>query len=461
MAQVLAQKGQAMQQPTLLLSVSDSELETKLIETPSIRRFNIQRLNRSESWIHALEETFYPVAIIQADNFSEDQLEKLLKSGLLTKVDIIFVSSGEPNEFIDQAMHRGVTYHLRSPINFAFLGELLDEIFTEISHEQEVSEEVVSSDLDQFGLLVGSSKVMRRLYRVIRKACESDVNVFIIGESGSGKELVANTIHLASTSSNKPFVALNCGALSPELIESELFGHVKGAFTGANKDRAGVFEQAEGGTLFLDEVTEMPMDQQVKLLRVLETGEYRAVGSDKTQQANVRVISATNREPATAIQEEVFREDLYFRLAHYPVRVPPLRDREKDIVGLAKHFLAYRNTEEQLAKNITTETLKKIEEYQWPGNVRELKHAIERAYILADEVIGPEHLILEDSMNSTSSLEDSSTETLPHGIPLEEVEKGVILKTLDHNDGNKSETADQLGISVKTLYNKLDKYENS
>ena len=237
-----------------------------------------------------------------------------------------------------------------------------------------------------------------------------------------------------------------------ELVESELFGHIKGAFTGANSNRAGVFEQAEGGTLFLDELTEMPMEHQVKLLRVLETGEYKPVGSEDSRIADVRIVAATNRDPLQAIEEGIFREDLYFRVAHFPITVPPLRDRNDDIDGLAIHFLAHRNAEESSAKEITKEALERIKEYHWPGNVRELLHTIERAYILADDVVGIEHLILEGS--------SAGLETDIGNDSLEDIEKKVILQTLSELDGNKSETAEKLGISVKTLYNKLKKYDD-
>ncbi len=446
-----------MVQPNLLITMDDNSLQGQLLESVVVSSFDLTTVSDADCWVDCLSQENSHVAIVQADNFSQDRCDKLIASQLLSRKDVIFVSEGEPNPFIDKAMQHGASYHLRTPLNMEFVNELLQEIYQEIVSENDSTEQVVASELDQFGMLVGSSRVMRKLYRVIRKAADSPANVLIIGESGTGKELVANTVHLIGSQCDTPFVAVNCGALSPELIESELFGHVKGAFTGADKERAGVFSQAEGGTLFLDEITEMPMDQQVKLLRVLETGEYRPVGSEKTKQANVRIISATNREPIEAIQEELFREDLYFRLAHYPIRVPPLRNREKDIVGLAKHFLAYRNAEEQMAKEISSEALQKIEQYEWPGNVRELKHAIERAYILAGDSLSEEHLILG---YGNESREESSL-SVPTGVPLEEVEKEAIINTLAENEGNKSVTADQLGISVKTLYNKLDKYEDS
>ncbi|MBY0419585.1 MAG: sigma-54 dependent transcriptional regulator, partial [Pararheinheimera sp.] len=316
-----------------------------------------------------------------------------------------------------------------------------------------VKRKVQSSDLDQFGLLVGSSAAMCKLYKTVRKVAVTEASVFIVGESGAGKELVANTLHLASHRSDKAFIAINCGALSSELIDSELFGHVKGSFTGALRDHQGVFAQAEQGTLFLDEVTEMPLEQQVKLLRVLESGEYRPVGSNKVCMANVRVIAATNRDPQQAVADGIFREDLYFRLSQFPVKVPPLREREGDIAGLAQHFLAYCNAREKQQKQWSDTALSVIKQYSWPGNVRELKHAVERAFILADKLIEPEHLLLEVA-TPTAVVAD-----IPADMPLDELEKAAIFAALERNGGNKTDTAQQLGISVKTLYNKLEKYQ--
>ncbi len=449
-----------MSKPSLLLAIHDEKLQEELLSFSCVSQFEI-KLAEPSHWIDVNQQCRADIAMVQVDGFSMDDYQQLIASKVLSDIDVIFISNGEPNEAIDKAMLRGVSYHLRLPLDADVLHEMLDELYQEVDQIKSSSHQAVTSDLDQFGLLVGSSKAMRRLYRVIRKAADSNTNVFVVGESGAGKELVANTIHLASDRAEAPFVAINCGALSPELIESELFGHIKGAFTGANKDRTGVFEQAEGGTLFLDEVTEMPLEHQVKLLRVLESNEYRPVGSDKIKYANVRVIAATNREASEAIKNELFREDLYFRLAHFPIRVPPLRERNEDIVGLAKHFLAYRNAEEESNKGISEEALNRIREYEWPGNVRELKHAIERAFILAESVIDCEHLVLQQDFLEASAVEQASHATVPAGIPLEEIERKAIEKTLQENDGNKSETAEQLGISVKTLYNKLDKYDKS
>ena len=249
---------------------------------------------------------------------------------------------------------------------------------------------------------------------------------------------------------------INCGAISPDLVDSELFGHIKGAFTGADKSHQGVFKQAEGGTLFLDEITEMPIKQQVKLLRVLETGEYRRVGGQSVHLANTRIIAATNRDPKTAINQQELREDLYFRLAHFPITVPPLRERGTDIVGLAKHFIAHQNANETKNKTIVEAALNKIAIHDWPGNVRELKHTIERAFIVSDNVIKEEHIISNTPQLDTGSALEKS---VPVGVTLIDIEKTAIVNTLGNNEGNKTKTAQELGISVKTLYNKLNKYE--
>lgn len=440
--------------PSILIAVTDPELEKQLLTSSAIRQFKIVQVSGVKSWIKHLTEEPVDVVIAQVDVFTDEDLRQLTAydNEILLGTDVLFVSSGEPNPSIEKAMLRGVAYHLRFPINVQYIKEIVTDLYEELAEDIDNSEAVTESDIDQFGLVVGSSPRMKRLYRVIRKAARSEASIFIIGESGSGKELVANTIHMISDRCDEPFISINCGAISPELIESELFGHIKGAFTGATNDRIGVFEQSDGGTLFLDEVTEMPIDHQVKLLRVLETGEYRKVGSSKTQTTDARIISATNREPGDAIVEATFREDLYYRLAQFPVRVPSLRDREGDIVGLAKHFLAYRNAEEKSAKEISADAIDKIKHHDWPGNVRELMHTIERAFILADDTITVDHLIIESMQNSTD------VTAIPTNVPLDEIEKIAILSTLEANAGNKTETAEHLGISVKTLYNKIEKY---
>lgn len=440
-----------MDEPTLFLHVEDSDIRGKLQIMSSTERFRLIESNQQD-WISQLDQLRCNVAVIEADQFDVDALNKLSDSQLVDSVNFIFVSQGEPNPHLDRVMQLSASYHYRKPLRFELLEETLRDILQQLTDSCEHYVTTLQSDLNQFGLLLGSSPVMRKLYRTIRKVAPTEANVLVCGESGSGKELVSQTIHLASPRKGKPFIAINCGTLSPELAESELFGHCKGAFTGAHRDHAGVFEQAAGGTLFLDEITEMSLEHQVKLLRVLESSEYRPVGGSTTRQADVRVIAATNRDPLQAIADEELREDLYFRLAHFPIQVPALRERGDDVIGLATHFLAYRNAQEKQHKNISPEAIELIAKYPWPGNVRELKHAVERAYVLADHWLGPEHFNLNGHC-ATSRL------SIPAGVKLETLEREAIINTLLENNGNKTDSADQLGISVKTLYNKLDKYQ--
>ncbi len=445
-----------MNQASLYFNIPSNDLRQQVQSCAELSQFSLIEESNTADWPSRLSQLTPPVAIIEVAQFSEQDYQTLSSLQVLDDMDLIIISQGEPNPHLDKLMQIGAIFHYRTPLNTNVLNETLEEINQLYSEKITKGQRVATSDLDQFGLLIGSSAPMHRLYRSLRRVAKTEANVLIVGESGAGKELVAQTIHLASQRNQHPFVAINCGALSPELIDSELFGHEKGAFTGANKAHQGVFQQAEGGTLFLDEITEMPLEQQVKLLRVLETGEYRPVGSQGAKQAQVRIVSATNRDPQQAIEQQHLREDLYFRLAHFPLTVPPLREREEDIVGLAKHFIAYRNANETQHKTIHQAALEKIVTHNWPGNVRELKHTIERAFILADTVITAEHLIFEaPPLETGSNLE----EIIPAGIALEEIEKAAIIKTLNGNEGNKTETAQDLGISVKTLYNKLDKYQ--
>lgn len=442
-----------MSQSRLFLHIDDTLLESRLLQLSELRKFMLVKSSNQSCWVEQLHRAECDAAILCLSHFSPAELTTLNELKALHGVDFMVLSSGHPNPSLDRLLLQKAGFHYRMPYNFEHIESTLTDFYTRGQQSRGSSDQVLQSHLEQFGFLLGSSTCMRSLYQTLRKVAHSEAHVLVIGESGAGKELVANTVHTASRRSECPFVAINCGALSPELIDSELFGHVKGAFTGAVREHIGVFEQAEGGTLFLDEVTEMPLEQQVKLLRVLESGEYRRVGGQRLLHTNVRVVAATNRDPLQAIEDGVFREDLYFRLAQFPLLVPPLRERGGDIEGLARHFLAHRNAQEHTAKSISPEAIALINQYNWPGNVRELKHALERAFILADEVIQPPHLNLQQA-TEVRGLTD-----VPCGMPLKELEAAVIEKTLAANQGNKTSSAEQLGISVKTLYNKLEKYQ--
>ena len=307
----------------------------------------------------------------------------------------------------------------------------------------------------RFGVLWGASPAMREVYRRIDKVARTAATVLVAGESGSGKELVARTIHDRSPRSGAPFVAVNCGAIPANLIEAELFGYEKGAFTGATRQHRGCFERAEGGTLFLDEITEMAPEMQVRLLRVLETGTYHRVGGEDELRARARIVAATNRDPQRAVRDGRLREDLLYRLAVFPISLPPLREREGDAELLAERFLAGLNDEEGTRKAFTRQAIATIRAYPWPGNVRELRNAVERAYILADDEVEVDfgELAGEDA--------DGTCVSIPVGTPLADVERRVIYATLDQCDGQKKRCAEVLGISLKTLYNRLAAYRDA
>jgi DNA-binding NtrC family response regulator len=302
-------------------------------------------------------------------------------------------------------------------------------------------------------LVRGSSPAMQRVYEMIERVAPTDASVLIVGESGSGKELVANTIHRASHRRG-PFVAVNCGAIPPSLVEAELFGYEKGAFTGAGRTHRGYFERAAGGTLFLDEITEMSPDAQVRLLRVLETGRFWRVGGGTEICAEVRVIAASNRDLGSAVAEGRLREDLMYRLAVFPINLPPLRCRGADLELLAHHFLAAFNEEAGTGKTLSKRSLDVLRTHPWPGNVRELKNCVHRAFILADHEVELEHMLPA----TAAQADDTGRLSFALGTPLAAMEKRTILATLAHCRGNKRRAAQVLGVSLKTLYNRLNEY---
>ncbi|TNC82578.1 MAG: sigma-54-dependent Fis family transcriptional regulator [Oleiphilus sp.] len=443
-----------MEDQKLLIQCHSESLLQHVTSLKSVKRF-MSTMNPDPEAISQVLELEKPVAMIC---YVDDDLDKRLPDlqPLLEDVTVVFLSNGNPYPNLDQMMRSGAMYHFRAPFDWEAIDQAMLELYELLCSGGISARKILSSYLDQFGLLIGSSAPMRELYRSIQRVADSDANVLILGESGTGKELVAKTIHLMSSRKEAPYIAINCGALSPELVDAELFGHTKGAFTGAGEARKGLFDKAHGGTLFLDEITEMPLEQQVKLLRVLETGEYRPVGSAQTFHTDVRIVAASNRDPAEAVQAQLLREDLYYRLSQFPIDVPALREREGDIKGLAVHFLSYRNKEEGSAVGISQEALETLTNHTWPGNVRELKHTIERAYILA------QGMIQSADIRFDAPLLDSEPENqIRAGVPLEEIERQAIEQTLEENQGNKTESAEQLGISVKTLYNKLEKYKEA
>ncbi len=303
--------------------------------------------------------------------------------------------------------------------------------------------------------LIGSSEPLRRVIELIEKVAASTASVLIQGESGTGKELVARAIHADSDRADEPFLAINCGALPESLLETELFGHVKGSFTGAVSDKAGLFRSASGGTVFLDEIAEMPQVLQVKLLRAIQEREVTPVGSSAAIAFDARIVAATNRRLETEVAEGRFREDLFYRLNVVEIEVPPLRERRDDIGALVRHFVSRSaRNEGTIERPVSSAAMDALIQYDWPGNIRELEHVIERAMILSDTEIGLEHLSDRISGNvNDESRADSETETL------EEVERRYVLAVLARVDGDKASAAKILGIDLSTLYRKMKRYE--
>jgi DNA-binding NtrC family response regulator len=332
---------------------------------------------------------------------------------------------------------------------------------------------VAESQLEHFGALYGACVPMRKLFGTIKRLARSTAPVIILGESGSGKELVATTLHQLSDRADQPFIAVNCGAIAESLIESELFGHERGSFTGASRTHRGCFERASGGTLFLDEITEMPIDMQVRLLRVLETGRFCRVGGDNEISTDVRVLAASNRDLQHAVASGRLREDLMYRLCVIPLTVPPLRDRDDDALLLADMFLRNLNDEHEENKQLSHRAKERILEYRWPGNVRELKNVIHRAFVLSDDEVNvdmdetarPEHApqprLVSGGTPSPAAFGESFAVRIPVGMSLEDAEKALINATLKAVSGSKSKAAQVLGISLKTLYNRLHAYDDA
>ena len=302
------------------------------------------------------------------------------------------------------------------------------------------------------------SPVMKPVLEMMEKVAPSDANILITGENGTGKGVAARYVHRRSLRVNEPFVSINMGGLASGVAESELFGHVKGAFTDAKSDRAGRFEMADGGSLFMDEIGNIPMEQQQKLLRVLETGEFEPVGSSRTLKVNVRLISATNADLAKEVREGRFREDLLYRLNTIPIHLPPLRERLEDIDLLANHFLdAHCHRYHKAIGGFVGPALDALRAYPWPGNVRELNHTIERAVLLSG---GDQIKVSDLALQSTASTTDLAAQSGPRldDMSLEEVEKYLIQRTLKRNGGNATKTAEDLGLSRSAFYRRLQRF---
>ncbi len=374
-----------------------------------------------------------------------------------SNIAVILLTAQGTVETAVEAIRNGAYDYLTKPVDPQRLRILLDKAAERQGTLREV--QVLRRNLRDkgaFGRMIGSSPEMRRIYQIVEQAAPTTASVLITGESGTGKELVAQTIHQLSPRGKMPYVAINCAAIPETLLESEIFGHEKGAFTGAMERRQGVFELADRGTIFLDEIAEMTPQTQVKLLRVLQERSFRRLGGRVETPVDVRVIAATNQDPMHAVRDNKLREDLYYRLNVFSIALPPLRDRKDDLALLAQAFLAeFAERNEKTTKAVSVEAMRRLEQYHWPGNVRELRNIMERATILADgDFIEVKHL---PPLGAAVLAAAGAQMALEPGITVEEAERRLIILTLEHTNDNKTRAAEILGISLKTLHNKLNR----
>ena len=341
---------------------------------------------------------------------------------------------------------------LPKPIDPTRLEEALNQIRRSVEKRKPAMELV-----DRSNRILGNSAALQEALQLVEKVAPTDVAVLIHGETGTGKELIAEAVHAKSHRRRKPLVPLNCGAIPENLIDSELFGYVRGAFTGAQQNRQGAFESANGGTLFLDEITEMPLQLQTRLLRVLETGRVKRVGDTVERAIDVRIVCATNRPPAAAVTEGELREDLFHRLAEFPIHIPPLRNRDDDIGLLARHFFAETGGD---PNDFDDDAIALLHDYHWPGNVRQLRNVIHRLHVVAEGRVTRDLVAahLGDQLTSWTRAAVGGYLGVPVGTTIAKVERRLIEATLDAKKGNKLEAAEDLGISLRTLYNRLHSY---
>jgi DNA-binding NtrC family response regulator len=442
----------------VLIVEDDPATRSGLAELVQAWGFQTEEASDGEDGLRKV--TSFRPAIIVSDlvmpRMGGHELLRTLKDQLSDITFLLLTAQGTIESAVE-AIKDGAYDYLSKPVDPQRLRILLQKAV----ERQETLREVRQlrrqlREQGSFGRIVGNSPGIRSLYRIVEQAAPTAASVLIWGESGTGKELVAQTIHELSPRASFPFVAINCAAIPETLLESEIFGHEKGAFTGAHDRRTGVFELAHRGTLFLDEIAEMMPATQVKLLRVLQERTFRRLGGRQEQTVDVRVIAATNRDPSEAVRDGKLREDLFYRLNVFTVDLPPLRDRRADIPLLVQTFLNEFNSRNNKAvRAVDQEAMYLLERYPWPGNIRELRNVIERATILAEgDFIEARHLPPPVVSRSEQTL---PTVTLAPGTTVDEAERRLILLTLEHTRNNKTRAAEILGISLKTLHNKLNR----
>jgi DNA-binding NtrC family response regulator len=448
----------------------DPDERILLVEDDAAQRVGLQQL--LTSWGHAVDvasngvEALARVAesrptIVLSDLIMPgmgglDLLRALKQQDDLDLTVVLMTAQGTVESAVEAIKHGAYDY-LTKPVDPQRMKILLDQIVQR--HDTLREMRVLRRQLQErgtFGKMIGASMEMRKIYQVIEQAAPTVASVLVSGESGTGKELVAQTVHQISPRVSQPFVPLNCAAIPDTLLESELFGHEKGAFTGAIARRQGCFELANRGTLFLDEISEMTPTTQAKLLRVLQERSFRPLGGHREQSVDIRVIAATNTDPPEAVRQAKLREDLYYRLNVFAIRLPPLRDRKDDLPMLIQAFIKEFNARNgRSVAGLSDRAMQMIERYDWPGNVRELRNVMERATIVAKGAV----IEVADlpALTAAAPAASSPSVGLAPGTTVDQAEQQLIEVTLQHTGGNKTRAAEMLGISLKTLHNKLNR----
>jgi two-component system, NtrC family, response regulator HydG len=440
-----------------LLIDDDEDLLSGLSEIANQEGFAVTTAGTLKAAREHLSRELIDIAVVDLSLPDGEGIDLIQELKEAPGTDVIIISGVATVDSAIEALRRGALDYLTKPLDTARLKAVLANAARVRTLKNQVgSLRGELRKLGRFAGMVGISPAMQKVYDLISRVAPTDATVLVTGESGTGKELVAQAIVELSPRRHRPFIPLDCGAMPPTLIESELFGHERGSFTGATQQRRGHFERASGGTLFLDEVTEMPVELQAKLLRVLESGNLTRVGGETSIPVTVRLIAASNRPPKEAIEAGKLREDLYYRLNVFPIVLPPLRERERDALLLADRFLEILNRDEGAAKRLSARARDRVQAYSWPGNVRELKNELQRAFIMFDEVIELDGL--SPGPHPADAVRSAPEPSPDVGRSLDEAERQLILATLERCGGDKKQAAEILGISLKTLYNRLHLY---
>lgn len=447
-----------MEKNSLLIIDDEERLRSLLARILQLEGYEVLVASTAKEGLKKLLQEVIPVVIsdVKLPDMNGIELTTQIKAGWSATEVIVLTAFGTINDGVRAIKSGAFDYITKGDDNEKIIPLVSKAMDKALLQHRVLELEKKLNDKFGFDRLIGKSAAIADVIRLAQKVALTDTTVLLLGETGTGKELFAEAIHQASPRHAKAFVAVNCSAFTKELLESELFGHKAGSFTGAVKDKKGLFEEANGGTIFLDEIGELDHELQAKLLRVLESQQFLKIGDTKPTQVNVRILAATNRNLQEEVSKEGFRSDLYYRLSVFQITLPALRDRKKDIKPLAEYFMHYfgLKVKKQFA-GLTDKFIENLEAYNWPGNIRELKNIIERAVILADDNVLDESLLPYELQGAQPQRAGASLST----FDLSAVEKQHIQRVLNHTHGNRAETARLLNIGVATLYRKLKEYE--